>query len=261
MNTKYLREYLKVAPASHALWRAIETNAFAAVRLHRPILDVGCGFGEFAGVFFKSRVEMGIDISRQFLLQAYEGKKYHKLLVADAREMPFADNSFSSIVSVSVFEHIPNLEKAITECYRVLTPGGRLVFTTPSDEFTSNLFWVRLCNKIGLKLLGQAYGREINRVFVHINLWSPERWRRILRSAGFTIEVIKPIMSVPALTFWDLGLVLASVSQLNKKLFGRRTLVKSPLIIRFWERRLTPLLANDHIKEHINLFIVARKHG
>ncbi len=40
------------------------------------------------------------------------------------------DHSFDCIVSLSVIEHIPAVEQALAEMYRVLAPGGRLLITT-----------------------------------------------------------------------------------------------------------------------------------
>lgn len=48
----------------------------------------------------------------------------------DATSMSFPNESFDCVYSISVIEHIPNDEKALTECMRVLKPGGLFVFTT-----------------------------------------------------------------------------------------------------------------------------------
>lgn len=41
-----------------------------------------------------------------------------------------ADASFDCVVALSVIEHIPAVEQALAEMYRVLAPGGRLLITT-----------------------------------------------------------------------------------------------------------------------------------
>ena len=47
---------------------------------------------------------------------------------ADAQRLPFADESFNTVVSTLVFCTIPNPQTALVEIWRVLRPGGRLLF-------------------------------------------------------------------------------------------------------------------------------------
>lgn len=53
-----------------------------------------------------------------------------RFLVADALNMPFADDSFDLVWSLESGEHIPDKTKFLQECYRVLKPGGTLLFVT-----------------------------------------------------------------------------------------------------------------------------------
>ena len=49
------------------------------------------------------------------------------LVTADAREMPFDDNSFDGIIAGFGLRNVPEVHRAVAECARVLRPGGRLV--------------------------------------------------------------------------------------------------------------------------------------
>jgi hypothetical protein len=49
----------------------------------------------------------------------------------DALALSFADRSFDAIVSQDVFEHVPEIDPALSEAARVLRPGGRMVFSVP----------------------------------------------------------------------------------------------------------------------------------
>jgi SAM-dependent methyltransferase len=40
------------------------------------------------------------------------------------------DAAFDSVVALSVIEHVPDVERALSEMYRVLAPGGRMLITT-----------------------------------------------------------------------------------------------------------------------------------
>jgi ubiquinone/menaquinone biosynthesis C-methylase UbiE len=48
--------------------------------------------------------------------------------VADAETIPYADDSVDLVVGHAVLHHIPEVEKCLRECLRVLKPGGRFVF-------------------------------------------------------------------------------------------------------------------------------------
>ena len=50
--------------------------------------------------------------------------------VADALDMPFADDTFDFVWSMESGEHMPDKEKFLQECYRVLKPGGTFLMAT-----------------------------------------------------------------------------------------------------------------------------------
>lgn len=49
----------------------------------------------------------------------------------DITSLGFNDSTFDHVLSFDVLEHVPSYKKALTEFYRVLKPGGRLVMTAP----------------------------------------------------------------------------------------------------------------------------------
>jgi tocopherol O-methyltransferase len=53
-----------------------------------------------------------------------------KFQVADALDMPFADATFDLVWSMESGEHMPDKEKFLQECYRVLKPGGTFLMAT-----------------------------------------------------------------------------------------------------------------------------------
>ena len=63
-------------------------------------------------------------VNRTQLPPATSGRPGQPLAQADARHLPFADESVSRIFSVATLEHVLGLERALQECYRVLAPGG-----------------------------------------------------------------------------------------------------------------------------------------
>ena len=45
--------------------------------------------------------------------------------------LTFGDESFDHLLSFDVLEHIPEYRRALSECFRVLRPGGTLLFSVP----------------------------------------------------------------------------------------------------------------------------------
>ena len=89
----------------------------------KTILDLGCGEGgmakEIAAAYNPSFVS-GVDVNNI----SEEGENY-KLANGDARNLPFEDNSFDLVYSISTFEHINGIPETLAEVRRVLKPRGK----------------------------------------------------------------------------------------------------------------------------------------
>ncbi len=86
----------------------------------KRILEVGCGRGAFQGLVDDY---VGIDIAEKC------GDYLHKLFsVGSATSLPFADNTFDAIWSISVLEHIPDPEKAWSRCGVCLNLAASCIF-------------------------------------------------------------------------------------------------------------------------------------
>jgi len=112
----------------------------------KKILDIGCGFGWCELNFLKRKAShiTCTEISDHDLetIRKYVKNPKVKTVVASALDLPFPDNSFDTVVSWEVIEHIPvNTEdKMFTEIFRVLKPGGVFYLSTPFSHFLSKLF-------------------------------------------------------------------------------------------------------------------------
>jgi cyclopropane fatty-acyl-phospholipid synthase-like methyltransferase len=101
------------------------------------VLDAGCGYGKTARYFAKKYgcKIVGITIGQEELDLARERAKKEGLdhLVdfqyGDFQDMKFEDNTFDVVFSQEAFLHGDDQGRIINECYRVLKPGGRLIFT------------------------------------------------------------------------------------------------------------------------------------
>jgi SAM-dependent methyltransferase len=90
------------------------------------VLDLGCGVGHSFGEL-APRETVGLDLDPG----ALEGQD-RETVVADMREIPFADDSFASVLSVQSIEHVPDHARVLAEVARVLQPGGTALFVTPN---------------------------------------------------------------------------------------------------------------------------------
>lgn len=254
---KYLRDFLKISPLSHALWRATEALAYNQIKFKHPILDLGCGWGEFAGVVF-DRIEMGIDINQKELDMALSGKQYKKVRWSDARKLPFKSNSYSTVISVSVLEHIVKSEEVVKEAYRVLKKGGLFVFSTPTPKLYGALLVPKILNFLGLKKWGDKYFELHSRAFKHVYLKPTTWWVKQLKKSGFEIVVQEGTISATLVKLHEFFLISAFPSQFWKLFFGRRLIMnvglRSGLLPIFFSRFV--YLDKDL---DINMFFVAKK--
>jgi len=102
------------------------------------ILDVGCGIGGSTLYLAEkfNATATGITLSPVQAKRAKERAESANLsqrtnfTVADALNMPFADESFDLLWSLESGEHMPNKMKFLQECYRVLKPNGTIIMAT-----------------------------------------------------------------------------------------------------------------------------------
>ena len=107
--------------------RHVAAYALAAPELgDGPVLDLGCGVGHSYHLL-APRETVGVDLDAG----ALEGQD-RRTVVADMRELPFADGEFGSVLSVQSLEHVPDPDRALAEVARVLADDGTAVFVTPN---------------------------------------------------------------------------------------------------------------------------------
>lgn len=106
-------------------------------------LDLGCGNAPHRSLIESAGYTwVGLDI-----------RPYQKIKTqGSAHRLPFPDNSISLVVLWQVLEHLPEPWTALSEAYRVLQPGGRLIgstsFLEPFHDFSYYGF-----SEIGLRYL------------------------------------------------------------------------------------------------------------
>jgi ubiquinone/menaquinone biosynthesis C-methylase UbiE len=122
-----------------------EALGLLALQPSDRVLEVGFGHGRtirLAAAQVPQGLVAGVDVSREMVRMArrrcldLSGKGLVELMVGDSRRLPYADTSFDKVLSVHTIYFWEEPIKDLSEMFRVLRPGGRLVlgFRAKSDN-------------------------------------------------------------------------------------------------------------------------------
>lgn len=152
-------------------------------------LDAGAGFGRHAfeaarqgaTVFALDWGQPEVEATRAMFAAMIESREispvnFGGVLRGDATGLPFEDDTFDSIVTSEVLEHIQNDVEAIAEFHRVLKPGGTLAVTVPT-WFPEKINWMLSDEYHAPKSPGG-----------HVRIYSATELKAKLRTAGFTVR-------------------------------------------------------------------------
>ncbi len=119
------------------------------------VLETACGVGYGAQMISRNTgLLIGADYSSLALRHAkahYPAANLH-LAQIDCHRLALADAAFDVVISFEVFEHLEDAEGYLSECCRVLRPGGRLLLSTPN----------RPAWNLHMQSIGQDYEFHIN---------------------------------------------------------------------------------------------------
>ena len=97
------------------------------------LLDAGCGTGVFTlDLLASGAYVVGLDISLPMLRRSREKARGEPLqiVLGDMLHLPFPENSFDKVVSVTALEFIEDGQGAVRELFRVTKRGGSIVVAT-----------------------------------------------------------------------------------------------------------------------------------
>jgi O-antigen chain-terminating methyltransferase len=190
----------------------------ALFRDQAPVLDLGCGRGEFLALLKQAGVAArGVEMNAQ-MVEECRGRGLEVArgdLVAFLRNEP--DGSLGGVFAAQVAEHLPPavLQALLAEAFRALRPGGLLALETPNPRSVYAFL--------------EVYNRDLS----HERPLHPETLLFLAAVAGFAdvrIEYRTPVeagsqlqpIPVEGLPERAAGLLNENVARLNALLFGHQ---------------------------------------
>jgi SAM-dependent methyltransferase len=104
------------------------------------LVDVGCGRGEYLRSFQARGFDV-IGVDRAPSARGAGSELRVEITDIEHEAMPLLDRSVDYVYSKSVIEHLHKPDHFLTECFRVLKPGGKAVIMTPSWRHIWKVFY------------------------------------------------------------------------------------------------------------------------
>ncbi len=115
------------------------------------VLEIGCG-ARWASEWL-ARMGFSIvscDINHDMLVIGQDRFERHKrafpehqlrawAVAGDGEDLPFEDESFAAAFCLASLHHIPDVQRAMAEIFRVLRKGGRFVFVEAGEGHSNNV--------------------------------------------------------------------------------------------------------------------------
>ena len=159
------------------------------------LLDLGAGAGIVQAMNFRGLAQKvcGVDLDPRVETNPFldEGK------VSDAGEIPYPDASFDLVVADNVMEHLDRPEDVFREIFRVLKPGGKLLFKTPNRNHYMPMI-ARMTPHSFHQWVNRLRGRHETDTFPTRYLCNaPSQIKAIAANSGLTLESIELIEGRP----------------------------------------------------------------
>jgi len=249
--TFFIKSYLKERPFFYSFIRPQEALLFyeRIGKMKGPILDFGCGDGFFASTIFKKKfIDVGLDVATSRMKESLQTNMYKQLKEYEGVTIPFEPNTFGTIISNCVFEHVPHIKKSVQEMRRVLKKNGLLMTTVMCSSWSGNL--------LGGKFFGKRYIDWFNGVQHHDSLFSKDEWTKLFITCGYEIVEHVDYLFEKASQKTEVHHFLSLFSLFTYKLFKKWTLfpVAHPKKIQEIEQ-----LMKEDIKNPSACFFVLKK--
>jgi ubiquinone/menaquinone biosynthesis C-methylase UbiE len=175
----------------------------------KSVLEIGVGMGADHEQWARNNPSYlcGIDLTDRAIeftqkRLALSGLR-SELLAADAENIPLPDQTFDIVYSWGVLHHSPDTQRAFSEAYRVLRPGGvARIMIYHKWSITGLMLWARYGAKQRLSL-AETYSRYLESPGT--KAYSISEARTLCRRAGFKNTSMKVQLSIGDLLEGEAG--------------------------------------------------------
>ena len=180
---------------AHRYWKELLIDWLSPEK-EMHIIDVAGGTGDVARRFLKrirGKGKATVCDPNEFMVK--EGKQNHTFkdkiewIVASAEDLPFKENTFDAYLVSFGVRNFSNIEKSLSEAYRVLKPGGKfycLEFSKAENETISNVynFYSSIIPVMGKIIVGDEKPYEYLTKTIS-NFPSQENFKKIIEGTKF----------------------------------------------------------------------------
>lgn len=142
----------------------------------KKLIEFGCATGVASRLFQSLGYSVtATDVSKYAIFHAKKNFKNINFHVHDMQKPYPKKNQFDIAVAFDVVEHLEKPELAIKHVYNMLRDKGVFILSTPNDY------------------------KHISNDPTHISVKVPGEWEKIVRKAGFKIELLQQVTFIPYL--------------------------------------------------------------
>lgn len=173
---KWAKRYDRAMSGDSKMYAQIVTRIKKKLNRNMTVLELACGTG-LLSVQLAGSVKMmeATDFSNEMIRQAKKKSQSVRLhfSVQDATNLPYASETFDTVIISNALHIMPYPQKALSEIHRVLKQNGILIAPTfTAAGSLSGRIKIRMMELSGFKVFHK---------------WTPEEYINFLENNGFTV--------------------------------------------------------------------------
>ncbi|MCB0208522.1 MAG: class I SAM-dependent methyltransferase [Anaerolineae bacterium] len=163
-------------------WGKINLYRLRAVERYagQSVLDIGCSTGDYVTYLnVNGRTAFGLDVLADGI---WVSNQFPRFVEGSASKLPFAPNTFDTVLAFEVLEHIPEPLETLKAIHQVCKRN--IIISVPDCEMSDDMLRA-----------GLLYAHWRDRT--HCNFFTQQSLEEILRAGGFRVEkmtYINPIL-------------------------------------------------------------------